>query len=72
MHPPNVPKGVVLWTYWAGGNTIVRPLPKGYEHKKYSALTFLYDVNAPPGNTAMLQLPYNTLPCDPKPPPPAI
>ena len=68
VKPPNVQKEVIAWSYVSGNDKIVaRP---DYEKEYPGKTVYVYNPSAPPGNTKLLPIPYNTLPCDPVPDPP--
>ncbi|MFO0586910.1 MAG: hypothetical protein U0441_05200 [Polyangiaceae bacterium] len=69
VKPPNVQKEVIAWSYVSGNDKIIaRP---DYEKEYPGKTVYVYNPSAPPGNTKLLPIPYNTLPCDPVPDPPA-
>ena len=71
VRPPDVPPSVDVWSYSAGGQTLLHLTRRAFVQKSYGLLTYTFDPEAPPENTRQLPDPYRQLPCDPKPPPPA-
>jgi hypothetical protein len=70
VHPDNVPKFVLLWTYFASDKKSVYILTKDYATKRYPYPTFLYDPKAPPTNAKYFPREQDrNLPCEPPPPP---
>lgn len=67
VKPPNVQKEVRVWAYTSGSAQVI---PRNDFEKNYPGTTsYVFDPFAPPENTRYLPIPYNKLPCAPKPDP---